>query len=433
MFQLNEKPNFLGKPAPEGYVAGIGRGATGFTTRSDIGPARSENDITISIERDGRMSYTQRKKLEGEHQKSYQDQSFGTPFANDAVAIGTAKDDEGTKDEYNQAANDEDDAGLFADMPYTQEDEEADAIYGAINDYMGDRRKKQREEREQQEMYKLQKEKPKIQQQFTVLKRGLAQVTSEEWAAIPDIGDARAKKQQKRHEKFTPLSDAILEKARQDHNRNGIISSYSNGTESVLADFAQIGEAREVVLGARLDRISDSFSGQTNIDPKGYLTGLDSIIVKSEAEIGDIKKARLLLKSITSTNPKNPQGWIAAARLEEIAGKMVDARDMIAKGCKECPSSEDIWLEAARLNKQQNAKILLAEAVQHLPYSIKIWLQAANFETDMKLKKRVLRRGKHSKKRTTTKMIIIGLGFVYTCFDSTGTNSKFGQIMENRH
>lgn len=32
------KPNF-GAP-PSGYVAGIGRGATGFVTRSDLGPAK---------------------------------------------------------------------------------------------------------------------------------------------------------------------------------------------------------------------------------------------------------------------------------------------------------------------------------------------------------------------------------------------------------
>jgi hypothetical protein len=32
--------DFIGKPAPPNYVAGLGRGATGFTTRSDIGPAR---------------------------------------------------------------------------------------------------------------------------------------------------------------------------------------------------------------------------------------------------------------------------------------------------------------------------------------------------------------------------------------------------------
>jgi len=33
-------------PAPLGYVPGLGRGATGFTTRSDIGPARESGDIS---------------------------------------------------------------------------------------------------------------------------------------------------------------------------------------------------------------------------------------------------------------------------------------------------------------------------------------------------------------------------------------------------
>lgn len=31
---------FGGAQAPPNYVAGLGRGATGFTTRSDIGPSR---------------------------------------------------------------------------------------------------------------------------------------------------------------------------------------------------------------------------------------------------------------------------------------------------------------------------------------------------------------------------------------------------------
>lgn len=39
------KKHFLGMPAPAGYVAGVGRGATGFTTRSDIGPARDFTDV----------------------------------------------------------------------------------------------------------------------------------------------------------------------------------------------------------------------------------------------------------------------------------------------------------------------------------------------------------------------------------------------------
>ena len=33
--------NTFDKGAPSTYVAGLGRGAIGFTTRSDIGPARS--------------------------------------------------------------------------------------------------------------------------------------------------------------------------------------------------------------------------------------------------------------------------------------------------------------------------------------------------------------------------------------------------------
>lgn len=44
MIQKKNKPFFL-QPSPSGYTAGIGRGATGFTTRSDIGPARDPNDI----------------------------------------------------------------------------------------------------------------------------------------------------------------------------------------------------------------------------------------------------------------------------------------------------------------------------------------------------------------------------------------------------
>jgi pre-mRNA-processing factor 6 len=35
------KVDFNSLKAPSGYVPGLGRGAAGFTTRSDIGPARA--------------------------------------------------------------------------------------------------------------------------------------------------------------------------------------------------------------------------------------------------------------------------------------------------------------------------------------------------------------------------------------------------------
>ncbi len=41
--------------------------------------------------------------------------------------------------------------------------------------------------------------------------------------------------------------------------------------------------------------------------------------------------------------------WIASARLEEVTGKLQAARIIIMKGCEVCPRSEDVWLEASRL------------------------------------------------------------------------------------
>jgi pre-mRNA-processing factor 6 len=96
----------------------------------------------------------------------------------------------------------------------------------------------------------------------------------------------------------------------------------------------------------------------TSVDPKGYLTSLDSVIIKSDAEIGDIKRARLLFDSLIKSNPKHAPGWIAAACLEEHAGKMVAARNLIKQGCENCPKSEDVWLEAARLHVRNHIPLL---------------------------------------------------------------------------
>lgn len=41
-----KKPNF--GPPPKGYIAGLGRGAVGFITRSDLGPAQIPNNAKIA-------------------------------------------------------------------------------------------------------------------------------------------------------------------------------------------------------------------------------------------------------------------------------------------------------------------------------------------------------------------------------------------------
>lgn len=56
----------------------------------------------------------------------------------------------------------------------------------------------------------------------------------------------------------------------------------------------------------------------------------------------DIKKARLLLKSVRETNPHHPPAWIASARLEEVTGKLQVARNLIMKGTEMCPKVKPI-------------------------------------------------------------------------------------------
>ena len=114
-----------------------------------------------------------------------------------------------------------------------------------------------------------------------------------------------------------------------------------------------MGQARDKILSLKLDQISGTATSSgtsTSIDPRGYLTDLASVVHKTDAEIGDIKRARMLFDSLVKSNPKHAPGWIAAARLEEHAGRMVAARKMIKQGCEQCPKNEDVWLEAARLH-----------------------------------------------------------------------------------
>ena len=57
------------------------------------------------------------------------------------------------------------------------------------------------------------------------------------------------------------------------------------------------------------------------------------------------------------------------------AGKLSQARQLLKTGCEFCPNSEDVWLEAARLQPPDMAKAVLAQGVAANPLSINLWLQ----------------------------------------------------------
>ncbi|KAL3661512.1 hypothetical protein V7S43_013272 [Phytophthora oleae] len=397
--------NTYASGAPANYVPGLGRGAVGFTTRSDIGPARAPmaQDGTQDapfLPPAGRGRGVEVPGRPGSGPAPSAGRGSGTAGMG---GFGREKDENEDFGDYSETNYDEfsgySSRGLFQDTPYDQDDKEADDIYEQVDERMDSRRKRRRDLKQLEELKKARKEMPKISDQFADLKSSLSQMSDAEWEMIPDIGDYSLKYKtntalQKRNEMFAPVPDSVLgANAGQSTTVSGTITPAGNGMETPSNGMtSSLAGARGAQLSHKLDKMSDSISGQTVVDPKGYLTDLNSLKLTSDAEIGDIKKARLLLRSVTMTNPKHGPGWIAAARLEEVAGKIVQARKIIAQGCESCPTQEDVWLEAARLQNPENAKTILAKAVRHVPKSVKVWLQAAQLESDDELKKLVMRR-----------------------------------------
>lgn len=280
----------------------------------------------------------------------------------------------------------DDDAAVFADAVYEEDDKEADMIYEEVELRMQSRRQKQRDQLLQQQLKEYRDANPTVRQQFADLKAGLGAIAPDEWAAIPDIGDYSVKKH--KFQKFTPVPDSLLERARQENAYVAMEASNVGPT----TDLAAIGAGRTSVLEHNLDLLGEGSVSRTRVDHDGYLSAMIGSSISSETEIGDIKKARLLLKSVTSTNPRHAPGWIAAARLEEKAGKPSDARKIILDGCRKCPRDDEIWIEAARLHPSDLSRRILAQAVRYVPKSLKVWMCAADLERDIDAKRRVLRK-----------------------------------------
>lgn len=49
------------------------------------------------------------------------------------------------------------------------------------------------------------------------------------------------------------------------------------------------------------------------------------------------------------------------------------------------PSSEELWLEAARLQPRDTARAVIAHAARNLPHSVRIWVKAADLEQETKV------------------------------------------------
>ena len=66
------------------------------------------------------------------------------------------------------------------------------------------------EAREEAELAKHRAERPKLQQQFADLERGLPVVTDSEWENIPEVGNLTRKESERRDDRTFAVPDSII-------------------------------------------------------------------------------------------------------------------------------------------------------------------------------------------------------------------------------
>nr|CAG4710051.1 unnamed protein product [Naegleria fowleri] len=314
----------------------------------------------------------------------------------------------------------------------------------------------------------LDSQKPMIASTFSDIKEQLKYLSKQEWANIPEVSGSTTvlknpnRMNQQMYERYTATPDhLILDQFNTTLSGNSLSGGGSGGVNSIrtsstgqsgtLTDLRALGEMRESIIKTKLQSLEESVGGKSTIDPKNYMSGLESQIVLGTDQYADIKRYRKLFKKATKVKPMNASSWIGRARLEELAGDLKKACHIIAKGCHCVKNSEELWLESIRLHLQYYggasssatnpmmsnssstssggaggasgagggthslmsstmdtttsktlvdtttptptmAQSICCEAIEHLPHSVKLWLKASELESDLEKKKKILRK-----------------------------------------
>ena len=335
-----------GKPPP-GYIPGLGRGAVGFVTRLDIGPAR--NIIFNQPEQEKPSKETKSNNIYG-----YEEKLFN-------------KDDE------------------------DEEDLEADKQYEDFDKYMEERRKNVKEKNELLNLKRNRNEQPTIRQTFSALKNELKTLSQSDWESIPEIKDFTLKK--RKIERYIPITDSEIIAA-----LNDTIIPLKEEKETTLEN---VGKAKNSILKMLIDKIGEEKDEKNSVDRLSYLTELntlnkDNIVnpLNSFEGVQDMKKAKLLLNNLITTNSKNPLSWISAARLEMMDNDQIKAREILSKAIENIKDSEDLWIEYSRLydNDPIKAKDILKQGIMYLPKSEKIYIELVKIEKNNNEKKKILKK-----------------------------------------
>jgi pre-mRNA-processing factor 6 len=295
-------PNTYNAKAPANYVAGLGRGASGFTTQMDLGPAQSK-DVEVS-------DLLGSRKFEGGRGLQHAPQGYRAGVGRGAAPLSKDSEADGDNRDYTQF-NPE--TGYSQHSLFNTEggkdDEEADRIYAGVDEVMARRHKRRREEQEEARKKDSTEKRPKLSEVLAPYKASLSKVSEEEWESIPEVGD-HSLKYKAPEENFTPMPASFIEAQRRASSSGTSHSVVDGGTTSTFMPGARSSAHRSIDGlattgggGYRSGLVSGTksiVSGQKSVDPKGYLTSMASLDAAAPdmGNVGDLQKNRKLFRSL---------------------------------------------------------------------------------------------------------------------------------------
>ena len=258
---------------------------------------------------------------------------------------------------------------------------------------MEERRKNIKEKNELLNLKRNRNEQPTIRQTFSALKNDLKKLSQSDWENIPEIKDFTIKK--RKIERYIPITDSEIMAA-----LNDTIIPLKEEKEKET-NLENVGKAKNSILKMLIDKIGEEKGEKNSVDRLSYLTELntlnkDNVVnpLNSFEGVQDMKKAKLLLNNLITTNPENPLSWISAARLEMMDNELVKAREILAKAIEKIKNSEELWIEYSRLydNDPVKAKYILNKGIIYLPKSEKLYLELIKLEKNDNEKKKILKK-----------------------------------------
>lgn len=346
-------------PAPTGYIPGVGRGAIGFITRSDIGTVITNNNTT------------EESILE--------------------------------EDEIDKVWEEVD-----KKLKRKEKQEEKEDIRGKFSDL-----KKGLEKVSEEEWMNI----PEIGN-YSIKKRKIESYTPvPDQHLIPEIRQVKEKilTNELNKKEITGMTTVHPETYLNEMDQNNQMNDINNlkKVRELLKNLTTSNPTNGSawITACKIEEGSGKISSARNIIMKSLEYCYDQEDIWLEAiRLNNTEISKSLLSKAVEHLPKSIKLWICAANLEqdknnkkkiykkaltqipnsvqlwkdaiELEENEQDVKMMLNKACELIPNSYELWIALARLENYENAKKVLNKARQYIPTEVRIWISACELEEE---------------------------------------------------